>query len=65
MTDHTSDPFTEKGDILPQTREAALNAALHVYRAGSPEELDTRNVKRLLSDADAIARFLNDGTLPR
>lgn len=65
MTDHTVDPFSDEGAILPQQREAALNAALHVYRAASPDELDKRDVKRLLNDADAIARFLNDGTLPK
>lgn len=65
MTNHTVDPFSDEGAILPQQREAALNAALHVYRAGSPEELDKRDVKRLLNDANAIAEFLNNGTLPQ
>lgn len=64
MANHTSDAFPEDGSITSRERESALNAALHVYRTGTPEQLDAQDVNKLLADADAIARFLNDGSLP-
>lgn len=63
MTEHTNDPFAESG-ITETQRAAGLNSALHLYN-NAPESIRVeKTVKDLLSDAEAISQFLNDGTLP-
>ncbi|QIG57886.1 hypothetical protein SEA_PAULODIABOLI_199 [Microbacterium phage PauloDiaboli] len=63
MTDHTTDPFDLEG-VTETQRAAGLNAALHIYNGlDSADKLD-KGVEGLLSDAEAISQFLNNGTLP-
>lgn len=64
MADHTTDPFDEDGGITETQRAAGLNAALHIHNNLLEGQKLEADVKTLLSDADAISRFLNDGTVP-
>lgn len=63
MTDHTTDPFDLEG-ITETQRAAGLNAALHLYNGLDEGSKLEKGVEGLLSDAEAISQFLNDGTLP-
>jgi len=64
MTEHTTDPFDENGGITETQRAAGLNAALHLFNNAHESAKLEASVSTLLSDADAISRFLNDGTTP-
>ncbi len=63
MTDHTTDPFDENG-VTETQRAAGLNAALHIINGLSEEAKLEKGVKGLLSDAEAISQFLNNGSVP-
>lgn len=64
MADHTNDPFDENGGITETQRAAGLNSALHLFNNAAEAVRADKTVKDVLSDADAISRFLNDGTVP-
>ena len=63
MTDHTTDPFDLEG-VTETQRAAGLNAALHILNGLSEESKLNKGVAGLLSDAEAISQFLNNGAVP-
>jgi hypothetical protein len=64
MTEHTTDVFDTEGGITETQRAAGLNAALHLYNGLGKNEKAESGVAGLLTNADAISRFLNNGTTP-
>lgn len=63
MTDHSTDPF-DIDNISETQRAAGLNSALHIFNGLSEAEKLNSGVKGLLENADAVSRFLYDGTVP-
>lgn len=63
MTEHSTDVFDLEG-ITETQRAAGLNAALHLYNGLDFDDKAASGVSGLLSNADAISRFLKDGTTP-
>lgn len=60
---HTTDPFDAE-KVTETQRAAGLNAALHIYNGLGEESKLEKGVEGLLSDAEAISQFLNNGALP-
>ena len=63
MTDHSTDVFDPE-KVTETQRAAGLNAALHIYNGLGEADKADADVKTLLSNAEAISQFLNNGTLP-
>lgn len=63
MTDHTTDVF-DPDKVTETQRAAGLNSALHIYNGLDAADKAQADVKTLISNAEAISQFLNNGTVP-